>query len=95
MIDGSKNRKRQLVFELQSSCVYEKCSKVLFVCLLYNRTQLTRKRSKAVGCGERQMYKKIKILQKLTYLSAKGGFFYSFSSTSRHGPLISQKNFAN
>ena len=39
--------------------------------------------------------KKIKILQKLTYLSAKRGFFYASSSTSRHGPLISQKNFAN
>ena len=27
MIDGSEKRKRQLVFELQSSCVYEKRSK--------------------------------------------------------------------
>ena len=45
---------------------------------------------------QRQMYKKkIKILQKLTYLSAKRGFFCPFSSTSWHGPLISQKNFAN
>ena len=67
--------------------------KVLFVCLLYTPSQLTRKRSKAVGCCKRQMYKKIKILQKLT--STKRGFFYPFSSASRHGPLISQKNFAN
>ena len=36
--------------------------KVLFVCLLCNRSQLTRKRSKAVYCGKQQMYKKIKIL---------------------------------
>ena len=36
--------------------------KVLFVCLLYSRSQLTRQRSKAVDCGKQQMYKKIKIL---------------------------------
>ena len=30
MIDGSEKRKRQLVFELQSSRVYEKCSNFYF-----------------------------------------------------------------
>ena len=40
------------------------------------------------------MYKRIKILQKLTYPSAMHDLFCPFSSTSRHGPLISQKNFA-
>ena len=59
---------------------------VLFVCLLYNRSQLTRKRSKAVGCGKQQMHKKIRILQKLTYLSAKRGIFCPFFSISLHGP---------
>ena len=57
---------------------------VLFVCLLYNRSQLTRKRSKAVGCGKQQMHKKIRILEKLTYLSAKRGFFCPFFSISLH-----------
>ena len=59
---------------------------VLFVCLLYNRSQLTRKRSKAVGCGKQQMHKKIRILQKLTCLSAKRGIFCPFFSISLHGP---------
>ena len=52
-------------------------------------SKLTRKRSKAVGCGKQQDgYKKIKIyiLQKLTYLSAKRDFFCPFFLTSRHGP---------
>ena len=47
---------------------------------------MTRKRSKAVGCGKQQMHKKIRILQKLTYLSAKRGIFCPFFSISLHGP---------
>ena len=48
MIDGSEKRKRQLVFELQSSRVYEKCSKTPLITKKYFQDQRRHLKTKEI-----------------------------------------------